>query len=113
MSKQIKIKDNKNNVEYVLEYNRNSLEVMERQGFIADQFTEKPATMFPLAFKGAFLMHHSNAKTSDVEELFSTIKDKDKMMGTLMNMMNDCYHSLMNNDVNEEDAKNVSWEIVE
>lgn len=113
MSKQIKIKDTKNNVEYTLEYNRNALEIIEKQGFVPSQFIEKPATMFPLAFKGAFMMHHANAKVGDVEELFKSIPDKAKMINTLMNMIDDCYQSLMNNDENTEEAKNVSWEIVE
>lgn len=115
MSKQVKIKDNINNIEYTLEYNRNSIGIIEKQGFVASEFIEKPATMLPLAFKGAFMMHHSSMKVADVEKLFSTVKDKSGLLNVLAEMINDCYHSLMNNEEieNEDETKNVSWEIVE
>ena len=40
--------------EYVMEYNRQSVKMMEGQGFVLDEITSKPMTMIPLLFQGAF-----------------------------------------------------------
>ena len=34
---------------YTLEYNRNSVALMERQGFVVDEFAKKPMIMLPLS----------------------------------------------------------------
>ena len=56
MSKKIEFeyKDNK----YVLEYNRESIRIMEKGGFDLNEFLKKPASNIDLAFQGAFLKNH-------------------------------------------------------
>ena len=111
MSKHIKFKyDNK---EYTLEYNRKSVADIEAMGFVASEISTKMATMLPLAFKGAFLMHHANLKNSVVEEMFEAIPDRDKLLGSLSSMIAECYQSLLSDENENENSKNVSWEIVE
>ena len=57
-----KIKLNYKDKEYILEYNRKTVSELENMGFIASEFANKPATMLPLAFRGAFLKNHKFLK---------------------------------------------------
>ena len=41
--------------EYVLEYSRQSVKQMEGQGFVLGEITNKPMTMIPMLFSGAFI----------------------------------------------------------
>lgn len=111
-SKQITITDTKNNIEYTLEYNREALAQMESWGFNYNEFIEKPATMLPLAFRGAFYKNHSKSKIADIDELFESIEDRKGLIPVLADMMNDCYQSLINGD-GEENEKKATWKIVE
>lgn len=111
MSKQIKL--NYDNKEYILEYNRKSVSAMEVLGFNAKEVDDKMATMIPLMFQGAFIMHHPSIKIALINEIYDKVEDKMKLMNTLSNMINDCYQSLLaDNDKKEDDGKNVSWEIM-
>jgi len=43
---------------YILEYNRDAIKIMEKQGFDLNSFTEKPMLMLDIAFQGAFIKNH-------------------------------------------------------
>lgn len=112
MSKQIAItyEDKK----YTLEYSRISVATMEKQGFRLGEVQDKMATMIPLMFSGAFIMHHPNEKQATVDKIFNNIDDKQKLVGALSDMIIDCYNSLFLEDNNtKEDEKKASWEIVD
>ena len=54
-----KIKLNYKDKDYILEYNRKTVSDLENMGFVASEIASKPATMLPLAFRGAFLKNHT------------------------------------------------------
>lgn len=110
MSKQIKIsyKDK----EYVLEYNRDSVSKMESLGFDINDLSGKIATNYPIIFRGAFLKNHKFAKQSEIDEIYSNIKNKKELMQALIEMITDCYLSLLEDNDNNDDEKNATWEIV-
>ena len=110
MSKQIKI--SYNNKEYTLEYSRDSSVKMEALGFSVNELSEKIATNYPLLFRGAFFKNHALIKQSEVDEVYSQIKDTKKLYETLIGMVTDCYLSLMGEE-EEGEEKNATWEIVE
>lgn len=110
VSKQIKL--TYEGKDYVLEYNRASVREMENRGFVASEMGNKPATMLPIAFEGAFIKNHRFVKSETVEEIFSHIKDKSKLISQLSNMIVECYNSLMNDEVEADDKGNALWEIV-
>ena len=56
MAKRIRIPSG--DKKYVLEYTRKTASVMERSGFSLDELTDKPNTMIPMLFRGAFLANH-------------------------------------------------------
>ena len=111
MSKQIKLKyDNK---EYILEYNRRAVSDIEALGFNMNEIRGKMATMIPLMFQGAFIMHHSSIKIAEINKIYESISDKSKLIEVLSNMINDCYQSLLSDEAEDKDnSKNVSWEII-
>lgn len=58
MAKTLTIKDPVSGESYTLEYTRKTVEIMEKQGFIAEDVDRKPMTMLPALFAGAFIARH-------------------------------------------------------
>lgn len=96
-----------NSKEYTLEYTRKSIETMERQGFVASEIAEKPMTVLPALFRGAFLANHPTAKRDVIDDIYSKLVDKQALIGKLVEMYNEPIEALM--DDPEEDAGNVEW----
>lgn len=101
---------NKDGKEYILEYNRQSIQQIERIGFSLEDVGKKPMTMFPLMFRGAFLANHKYVKEKEINDLYEKMGKKDELHSALMNMISECYETLMDNE--EESEGNVGWEIV-
>lgn len=101
---------NKEGQEYILEYNRDSIQQLERLGFSLNSVEDKPMTMFPLMFRGAFLKNHKFIKEKDIEEIYDRIKDKNDLHNRLMQMIAECYETLLVDDTKNEG--NADWEIV-
>ena len=55
--------------EYTLEYNRKAVVKVEQAGFDINQIESKPATMIPLLFWGAFLMHHPHMTKEQTDKI--------------------------------------------
>lgn len=104
-----KIKLKKEEKEYILEYNRQSIQQLERMGFSLEDMTKKPATMFPIMFRGAFLANHKTVKESEINDLYEQMTKKDVLHSKLIEMISETYLSL----VEDNDTQgNVDWEIV-
>lgn len=93
---------------YILEYNRQSIELMERQGFSVSDFAKKPMTMLPLAFEGLFYKNHKYLKKSEIDKIFNKLKNKGQLTEAITEMIMECYNSL----TEDSDEGNVEWEIV-
>ena len=97
--------------EYVLEYNRQSVKVMESQGFVLEELTAKPMTMIPMLFSGAFIKNHSGkngVKRKLVDEIFDNLDDKSAFVEALMEMYSETL-SVLTEDSGEG---NVTWAMV-
>jgi hypothetical protein len=94
--------------EYTLEFTRKSIEIMERQGFIANDIVEKPVSTLPALFAGAFLAHHRYLKKEIIDEIFSKMTNKQELITKLAEMYNEPILALV--DEPEEAEGNVSWE---
>ena len=105
MSKQLRF--TYNDKEYCLEYNRKSVETMERNGFKASDIEDKPMLTLPALFKGAFLAHHRYEKQEVVDEIFSKMTNKSELIGKLAEMYNEPIMTLI--DEPEETEGNVGW----
>ena len=93
---------------YVLEYNRQSVKMMEGQGFVLDEIASKPMTMIPLLFQGAFIKNCKGTKRAVIDEIFENIGNKTALMEALMEM----YAETLSTLTDDTDAGNVTWAMV-
>lgn len=105
-----KIQFEVNGEKYILEYNREAIEVMERQGFIASEMATKPMTMLPLAFQGLFYKNHKKVKRSFIDECYNKFSNKQQLIEAIGEMIAETYESLTDDEGNKEG--NLNWEIV-
>lgn len=96
---------------YVLEYSRDAIRIMEKQGFDLNQFLEKPMMMMDLAFQGAFIKNHRNTKAVKVEEIYEIIDNKQELAQKLIEMIQETYNELFETKEGKE-GKKVTWKIV-
>lgn len=94
-------------VTYTLEFTRKSIKTMESRGFKISEFSDKPVTMLPALFAGAFLAHHRFVKQDVIEEIFARLKNKEELIDKLSEMYAEPLIALM--DDPEEDEGNPEW----
>lgn len=105
-NKQIKLKFN--GKEYVLEYDRDSIRIMEASGLNVLDLMRRPMTDISIMFEGAFLKHHAK-DTVPVWEIYDSLKDKAGLNRTLVAMCQEVFTAM----TAEPDEKNaVSWTVV-
>lgn len=107
MGKYITLTDKSTGKVYTLEFNRKSIEMMERQGFILNELTDKPATMLPMLFRGAFLMHHPTVRRDVIDALYDAIPNKTALIEKLSEMYSEPLLTLISDS--EADEGNVEW----
>ena len=95
------------NMEYVLEYTRRSVEIMEKKGFVAADIETKPVTVLPALFAGAFLANHKYVKPEVIDAIYAKMTNKQELIGKLAEMYNEPIAALV--DEPEESEGNVSW----
>lgn len=93
--------------DYCLEFTRKSVETMERSGFVASDINDKPMTVLPALFKGAFLANHRFVKDEVVNEIFSKMTNKGELISKLSEMYNEPIMALV--DEPEESEGNLDW----
>ena len=93
--------------DYCLEFTRKSVEAMERNGFVASDINNKPMTVLPTLFAGAFLANHRFVKKEIIDEIFSKMTNKTELIGKLSEMYNEPILALV--DEPEESEGNVDW----
>lgn len=109
MNKQIKL--TYDGQEYILEYDRMSVKMLEAAGFKLEEFLEKPMTNVELVFTGAFIKNHPKTKQTTIDEIYASLKNRNALITALSNMISDCYDSLLLDP--EENSGNVTWELVD
>ena len=98
------------NKEYTLEYTRESVKQMEREGFVTSDIVEKPMLTLPKLFAGAFKAHHKfDVKQKQIDEIFELFANKQALVEKLAEMYAEPMETLMDNDnINEGNA--IAWE---
>ena len=95
--------------EYCLEYTRETVKQMEREGFVASDVVDKPMTSLPKLFAGAFKAHHKyDTKQKVIEEIFDTLTNKGALVEKLAEMYNDPMEALMDDCGEEKNA--IVWD---
>ena len=93
-------------VDYKLEYTRQTLEKMEADGIVLSDMNRKPVTILPKLFQYAFYAHHKRIKKTKVEEIFHMFTNKNEMYTKLSEMATDTLNTLFE----ENNSKNaISW----
>lgn len=106
MAKQITFEyENRN---YTLEFTRNSVRTMENNGFKISDIKDKPISLLPEFFAGAFIAHHKFVKRTLIDEMFENMANKDDLIQNLSEMYNETLISLMGGE-DEEASGNISW----
>ena len=96
--------------DYTLEYTRETIKQMEREGFIAENVVTKPMTTLPKLFAGAFKAHHKfDAKQKLIEEMFDLFTNKGALLEKLVEMYRDPLEALMD-DENIDEGNAIKWE---
>ena len=93
--------------EYTLEFTRRTVAEMEKKGFIASDITDKPMTMLPTLFAGAFLAHHRFVKEDVINDIYSKLTNKEDLIGKLAEMYNEPILTLVEEP--EEAEGNLDW----
>lgn len=100
------IKFSYENSEYVLEFNRKSVEMLERRGFVAEDLVKAPMINLPTLFNGAFQMHHKGMTMDKTNKILENIKDTTGLISKLAEMYNEPILAL----IDDTDEKNIAWE---
>lgn len=93
--------------DYTLEFTRRTIRQMEDEGFVARQIDDKPMTLLPALFAGAFKAHHRFVKQDVIDQIYANMPHKDKLIEALAEMYNEPIVSLMEEP--EDSTKNVEW----
>ena len=99
-------------VPYTLEYDRMGVKALETNGFVIEEFINKPVTNIELAFAGAFIKNHRKTKQTLIDEIFRSCRDKDKLISALTLMIQETYETLLD-EPEENDEGNAEWEVVD
>lgn len=83
MAKQLTINDPVSGVTYTLEFTRKTIELMEKNGFVAADMERKPMTLLPALFAGAFLAHHRFVKRDVIDAIYAKLNHKDELIPLL------------------------------
>lgn len=109
MAKQLTINDPVSGVTYTLEFTRKTIELMEKNGFVAADMERKPMTLLPALFAGAFLAHHRFVKRDVIDAIYAKLSHKDELIGALVEMYNEPLMALLDEPEQENDEGNLSW----
>lgn len=80
---------------------------MEDEGFIAKDIDDRPMTLLPALFAGAFKAHHRFVKQDVIDKIYAAMPNKEELIGKLAEMYNEPIMSLMEEPENSEG--NVEW----
>ena len=108
MGKQIKFEYK--NKEYILEYTRESVKQMEREGFKGEDIINKPMLTLPKLFAGAFKAHHKfDTKQKIIDEMFELFTNKQALVEKLAEMYAEPMETLMDDD-NIAEGNAIAWD---
>ena len=92
---------------YTLEYTRRTVKEIENRGFSIRALRDRPMTMYPMLFEGAFLCHHRKVKEEVVNAIYKDMPDKERLAEKLVEMYNSALDTLF--DEPEDESKKVEW----
>lgn len=107
MAKTIKFKYE--GTDYELEFTKRTVREIEGAGFNLEALGDKPMTMIPILFRGAFLAHHRREKEETINAIYKHIVKKDELLQKLIEMYNEPINALVD-EPDPNDEKKLNWE---
>lgn len=101
-----------NGKKYILEFTRATASTLEKAGLSINELGDKPATMIPLLFQGAFMANHPNTKAATISKIYDGLGNKSGLVKVLTEMYSETVYTLLS-DEEEENEGNPGWEAVE
>ena len=94
-------------VEYTLEFTKNTIKRMEAAGFVIQEAKTKPMTTFPTLFAGSFLARNKWIKQDTIDKIYEKLANKEELMDKLIEMYVEQVEALF--DEPEPSEKNAVW----
>ena len=96
--------------DYTLQFTRESVKQMEREGFVAGDIVTKPMNTLPKLFTGAFKAHHRfDVKQKEIDEMFDLFKNKQALIEKLAEMYAEPMETLMD-DAALDEGNAIAWD---
>ena len=95
--------------DYTLEFTRETVKQMEREGFVGSDIIAKPMLTLPKLFAGAFKAHHRYEKEKIINEMFECFTNKIALVEKLAEMYNDPIETLMDDEAIKE-GNAIAWD---
>lgn len=104
-----KIKLPYEDTEYVLEFNRKTVQWMESEGFDMKALDNKVFTMIPLLIVGAFRMHNRKLEADFIiDKIWPAQNHRQELLTVLSEMYAETFNFLLGD---EKDEGNVTWAV--
>lgn len=97
--------------DYILEYDRRAVKIMEANGLKINEIESQPFSALQLLWQGAFLKNHKNEPNEKIQEMYDHIQDKSKLNAALISMFMETYNSLIGDNEDQDDSKNIEWKM--
>ncbi len=110
MAKQLILKD-ENGKRYTLEFTRNTVEQMQRNGFVLN--TDALYTSAKDLISGAFRKNHRHLQWDEIEKIWKAQNKRDDLLKALAEMFYQPTRDLFDEDESDNPDENPTWEIVE
>lgn len=106
MSKKLILTDKGGN-KYTLEFNRITIDRMQRNGFVLD--TDRLQMSATDLISGAFRMHHRGMEWKDIERVWKDQTHRDVLLKKLVEMFYEPTIDLMGTDEQNGEDENPTW----
>lgn len=97
---------------YILEYDKESIKVLENLGVDLMHILSKPISNMDALCQCAFIKHHPDLTIEKMNKILECCPNKSELMKVLIQMVNEVC-DIITGEPNEEDSKNVSWTVTE
>lgn len=92
---------------YTLGFTRESVKRMESSGFVLGDIGNRPMTILPALFAGAFIAHHPKVRRDLIDEMYEHTTNRKELLNMLAEMYNEPVSALL--DEPEEAEGNATW----
>ena len=94
-------------VDYELQFTKRTVREMEMGGFKFREVPDKPMTLLPQLFKGAFLANHRKTNEATINAIYESLPNKGELMDALFALYDEPISALMAEP--SEENPNVTW----